>query len=51
MGTGRGHMLAPRIAQGTIPSAQNVGLGTWGIVAILMVALVLVLSLIVGGRR
>ncbi len=40
-------VLAPLVVQGTTASVQDIGLGTWGIVAILAVALVLIVGLVV----
>jgi hypothetical protein len=40
-------VLAPRLVQASVPSAQDTGLGTWGIVAIIVVAVALILGLVV----
>ena len=40
-------VLAPRLVQASVPSAQETGLGTWGIVAIIVVAVALILGLVV----
>ncbi|MCK5585358.1 hypothetical protein KAJ02_04735, partial [Candidatus Bipolaricaulota bacterium] len=44
---GQFSVLAPRVVQASVPSSQDVGLGTWGIVAIAAVAIVLVIGLVV----
>ena len=44
---GQFSVLAPRVVQASVPSSQDVGLGTWGIVAIATVAIVLVIGLVV----
>ena len=44
---GQFSVLAPRVVQASVPSQQDVGLGTWGIVAIAAIAVVLVVGLVV----
>ncbi|MBN1857451.1 MAG: hypothetical protein JW846_10930 [Dehalococcoidia bacterium] len=44
---GQFSVLAPRIVQASVASSQDVGLGTWGIVAIAAVVIVLVIGLVV----
>jgi len=43
---GQFSVLAPRVVQTTVPSQQDVGLGTWGIVAIAAVAVALIAALV-----
>ncbi len=44
-------VLAPRLVQGTVPSQQDSGLGTAGIIAIMAVMVVLVIGLVVVFRQ
>jgi hypothetical protein len=49
--TGQFSVLAPRTVQGTVASQQHTGLGTGGLVAIIVVVLVLVGALVILFRR
>jgi len=49
--TGQFSVLAPRTITNNVPSAQDNGLGTAGIVAIIVVMLVLIGALVVVFRR
>jgi len=44
--TGQFTVLAPRTVQASVPSSQDTGLGTWGIAAIIAVAIALVAGLV-----
>jgi len=44
--TGQFTVLAPRTVQASVPSSQDIGLGTWGIAAIIAVAVALIAGLV-----
>ncbi len=44
--TGQFTVLAPRTVQASVPSSQDTGLGTWGIAAIIAVAVALIAGLV-----
>jgi hypothetical protein len=49
--TGTFSVLAPRTVTGSVPSQQDTGLGTAGVVAIIVVMLALIGALVVVFRR
>ena len=44
-------VLSPRLVQASVPSRQEVGLGTAGIIAIIVVAIVLIVALVFVFKR
>jgi len=49
--TGQFSVLAPRTVTNTVPSQAESGLGTWGIIAIVAVAIVLIVALVIIFRK